>query len=62
MRPGCAGLLTTRNRSLGPAGMDLPGYRLHQLKSRRARQWAVFKRGDAFQFYAGDIKVEGRHP
>ena len=27
-----------------------------------AFQWHGVKRGDAFQFYAGDIRVEGPHP
>jgi hypothetical protein len=27
-----------------------------------AFQWQRVKRGDAFQFYAGDIRVEGPHP
>ena len=26
------------------------------------RNWHGVKRGDAFQFYAGDIRVEGPHP
>jgi hypothetical protein len=31
-------LPTTLNRSVGPAGMSLPGYRLHRLKGERAGQ------------------------
>jgi proteic killer suppression protein len=39
-------LLTTLNASTGPAGMNLPGYRLHRLKSERKEQWAVSVSGN----------------
>src|SRR5262249_41298461 len=29
---------------------------------REGFQWHGVKRGDAFAFYAGDIRVEGQHP
>jgi proteic killer suppression protein len=50
-------LLTTLNRSVGPAGMNLPGYRLHQLKGERAGQWAVSLSGNwrlVFEFEGDD--------
>jgi len=34
-------LLTTLNASTNPAGMNLPGMRLHPLKGKRTGQWAV---------------------
>ena len=39
-------LLTTLNASTGPAGMNLPGYRLHRLKGERKEQWAVSVSGN----------------
>jgi proteic killer suppression protein len=39
-------LLTTLNTSSGPAGMNLPGYRLHRLKGERKEQWAVSVSGN----------------
>ncbi len=39
-------LLTTLNTSTGPAGMNLPGYRLHRLKGERQEQWAVSVSGN----------------
>jgi toxin HigB-1 len=50
-------LLTTLNRSVGPAGMNLPGYRLHQLKGQHAGQWAVSVSGNCrlvFEFEGDD--------
>jgi toxin HigB-1 len=50
-------LLTTLNRSAGPAGMSLPGYRLHRLKGERAEQWAVSVSGNwplVFEFEGND--------
>jgi proteic killer suppression protein len=50
-------LLTTLNRSVGPAGMSLPGYRLHRLKGERAGQWAVSVSGNwrlVFEFEGDD--------
>jgi toxin HigB-1 len=50
-------LLTTLNRSVGPAGMSLPGYRLHRLKGGRAGQWAVSVSGNwrlVFEFEGDD--------
>ncbi|MFI5400768.1 MAG: type II toxin-antitoxin system RelE/ParE family toxin [SAR324 cluster bacterium] len=34
-------LLTTLNVSTNPAGMNLPGMRLHPLKGKRKGKWAV---------------------
>jgi toxin HigB-1 len=39
-------LLTSLNTSTGPAGMNLPGYRLHRLRGDRAGQWAVSVSGN----------------
>jgi proteic killer suppression protein len=39
-------LLTTLNTSTGPAGMNLPGYRLHRLTGDRQGQWAVSVSGN----------------
>jgi proteic killer suppression protein len=39
-------LLTTLNTSTGPAGMNLPGYRLHRLTRDRQGQWAVSVSGN----------------
>jgi proteic killer suppression protein len=50
-------LLTTLNTSTGPAGMNLPGYRLHPLTGDRAGQWAVSVSGNwrlAFEFEGED--------
>ena len=50
-------LLTQLNASTGPAGMNLPGYRLHQLKGERRGQWAVSVSGNwrlVFEFEGDD--------
>ena len=50
-------LLTQLNASTGPAGMNLPGYRLHQLKGERRGQWAVSVSGNwrlVFDFEGDD--------
>ena len=39
-------LLTSLNISTGPAGMNLPGYRLHRLRGDREGQWAVSVSGN----------------
>ena len=39
-------LLTSLNVSTGPAGMNLPGYRLHRLTGERKEQWAVSVSGN----------------
>jgi proteic killer suppression protein len=39
-------LLTSLNTSTGPAGMNLPGYRLHRLRGDREGQWAVSVSGN----------------
>jgi proteic killer suppression protein len=39
-------LLTSLNVSAGPAGMNLPGYRLHRLRGDREGQWAVSVSGN----------------
>ncbi len=50
-------LLTSLNASAAPAGMNLPGYRLHQLKGDREEQWAVSISGNwrlVFEFEGED--------
>jgi proteic killer suppression protein len=39
-------LLTSLNGARRPAEMNLPGYRLHQLKGQRKGQWAVSVSGN----------------
>jgi proteic killer suppression protein len=39
-------LLTSLNSAMGPAGMNLPGYRLHRLRGDRSGQWAVSVSGN----------------
>jgi proteic killer suppression protein len=51
-------LLTSLNISAGPAGMSLPGYRLHQLKGERRGEWAVSVSGNwrlVFEFEGEDV-------
>jgi proteic killer suppression protein len=51
-------LLTTLNASAGPAGMNLPGYRLHALRGGRKGQWAVSVSGNwrlVFEFEGEDV-------
>jgi proteic killer suppression protein len=50
-------LLTSLNTSAGPAGMNLPGYRLHRLSGDREGQWAVSLSGNwrlVFRFEDND--------
>jgi proteic killer suppression protein len=50
-------LLTSLNTSAGPAGMNLPGYRLHRLRGDRRGQWAVSVSGNwrlVFEFEGED--------
>jgi len=50
-------LLTSLNTSAGPAGMNLPGYRLHRLRGDRQDQWAVSVSGNwrlVFEFDGED--------
>jgi hypothetical protein len=51
---------------LGPADVDIfnpyDGYSIMSQFFLEAFQWHGVKRGDAFAFYAGDIRVEGPHP
>ena len=51
---------------LGPADVDVfnpyDGYAPMAQFFLEAFQWHGVKRGDAFAFYAGDIRVEGPHP
>jgi toxin HigB-1 len=56
-RPAILGLLTLLNTSTGPAGMNLPGYRLHRLRGDREGQWAVSVSGNwrlVFEFEGED--------
>ena len=39
-------LLTALNASTNPAGMNMPGSRLHRLKGKRKGQWAVSVSGN----------------
>lgn len=41
-----AQILAVLNTSTEPAGMNLPGFRLHQLKGDRKGQWAVSVSGN----------------
>jgi hypothetical protein len=51
---------------LSPADVDIfnpyDGYATMAQFFLEAFQWHGVKRGDAFAFYAGDIRVEGPHP
>jgi hypothetical protein len=51
---------------LGPEDVDIfnpyDGYSTMSQFFLEAYQWHGVKRGDAFAFYAGDIRVEGPHP
>ena len=51
---------------LGPSDVDIfnpyDGYAPMAQFFLEAFQWHGVKRGDAFAFYAGDIRVEGPHP
>jgi proteic killer suppression protein len=51
-------LLTSLNTSSGPAGMNLPGYRLHRLRGDREGQWAVSVSGNwrlVFEFEGEEV-------
>ena len=51
-------LLTSLNTSTGPAGMTLPGYRLHRLRGAREGQGAVSVSGNwrlVFEFEDEDV-------
>jgi len=51
-----ARILTTMDRSNGPEGMDLPGFRLHRLKGRLKGHYAVSVSGNwrvTFRFEDG---------
>ena len=50
-------LLARLDQASGPQDMDLPGYRLHPLKGRRAGFWSVTVSGNwrvIFRFEDGD--------
>ena len=50
-------LLTTLDASASPADMNLPGFRLHQLRGERRGQWAASVSGNwrlVFEFEGGD--------
>lgn len=47
------------NRAVSPLDMNLPGYRLHELKGRRKGTWSVTVSGNwrlTFTFSAGDAE------
>lgn len=51
-------ILAVLNISDEPAGMNLPGFRLHPLKGDRKGQWAVSVSGNwriVFEFTGGDV-------
>ncbi len=51
-----ARILTALDRSSGPDGMDLPGFRLHRLKGDLRGHWAVSVSGNwrvTFRFEGG---------
>src|SRR5467141_4075425 len=56
----------TGGAGLGPEDVDIfnpyDGYAPMAQFFLEAFQWHDVKRGDAFAFYAGDIRVEGPHP
>ena len=56
----------TRAPGLGPQDVDIfnpyDGYAPMTQFFLEGFQWHGVKRGDAFAFYAGDIRVEGPHP
>jgi len=50
-------LLSALNASVGPRGMNLPGFRLHPLQGERRGQWAVSVSGNwrlVFEFAGED--------
>jgi proteic killer suppression protein len=55
------------NRAASPRDMDLPGYRLHELKGARAGTWSVSVSGNwrlTFTFLEGDafdVDLEDYH-
>lgn len=55
------------NRAASPRDMDLPGYRLHELKGARAGTWSVSVSGNwrlTFTFLEGDafeVALEDYH-
>jgi proteic killer suppression protein len=66
-----AGRLTRQldflNRAIGPADMNLPGYRLHELKGERRGTWSITVSGNwrlTFTFEgadAHDVDLEDYH-
>src|SRR5438445_481426 len=61
-----AGRRMYEGAGLGPEDIDIfnpyDGYAPMAQFFLEAFQWHGVKRGDAFAFYAGDIRVEGPHP
>jgi proteic killer suppression protein len=59
--------LDVLNRARSPADCDLPGYRLHQLKGRRAGTWSLAVSGNwrlTFEFSnveAREVDLEDYH-
>ncbi|MDQ7831591.1 MAG: type II toxin-antitoxin system RelE/ParE family toxin [Desulfovibrionaceae bacterium] len=54
---GNRSILTMLHASASPEGMNLPGFRLHQLKGDRKGSWAVSVSGNGrivFTFHGGD--------
>ena len=51
-------ILAALDRSRGPEGMDLPGFRLHELKGRQKGRYAVSVSGNwrvTFRFEDGSV-------
>ena len=55
-----ARILDRLDASISPADMDLPGYRLHELKGKETGTWSVMVNGNwriTFQFEGQDAVV-----
>lgn len=53
-------ILTNLDQADGPENMDLPGLRLHPLKGKRSKFWAVSVSGNwrvTFRFVGTDVEV-----
>lgn len=51
-------ILAALDRSAGPEGVDVPGFRLHSLVGKRRGSWAVSVSGNwriTFRFDGGDV-------
>lgn len=58
MVPKLRRMLLSLDSADGPSGMDMPGYKLHQLKGKRRGEWSVWVTGNwrlTFEFEAGHV-------